>query len=130
MLGLSFAQVNYNWRLSVLTSIKKEHRDTQLLKNKTEVFAKSYVDLFKDSFREEKCSSLNVKQKSHEVSKNESISPIRRTFPFWGDPPLENRRGKRGWKLSFLSKHCHKHPTKVKIHVAPCLNTPQLLDVV
>ena len=47
----------------------KGHKAKQLQKDKAEVFSESYIDLFGDSFREDWCSSLKVKQKFQEKIK-------------------------------------------------------------
>ena len=48
----------------------KERKAEQLFKDRTEVFAKSYFDLFGDSFRVGWCSSLKLKQIYEEIIKN------------------------------------------------------------
>ena len=101
MLGQSFHHVN-NRRLSVLTSIIKEHKAKQLLKDKSEVFSDSYNDLFSDSLREDWCSSLKVKQKHQEIIKK--TSPAREKLPFQGSSPMQNKICNGGRQQEFFVK--------------------------
>ena len=66
----------------------KERKAEQLFKDRTEVFAKSYFDLFGDSFRKDWCSSLKLKQIYEEIIKSEVVSKIKVKMPFRGGPAL------------------------------------------
>ena len=73
-------------------------------------------NLFGDFFRE-----------IQEIIKREVKSPARRKF--WGSSPLQKRRGNGGQQQTLFVKTFSKYPTKVRVQIAPCLNTTQLLDM-
>ena len=73
-------------------------------------------DLFGDSSRE-----------IQEIIKREVKSPAGRKF--WGSSPLQKRRGNRRQQQTFFVKTFSKYPIKVRVQIASCLSTTQLLEM-